>query len=51
MHKICARCGVIFEVKDNPKFCSTKCERMFQQSSLTLIKKPTKERTVFANSE
>jgi len=47
MKKICARCGSIFEVTNDPKFCSDKCARQFQQSSLSFIKKPTQPRKVF----
>ena len=48
MHKICVRCGVIFEVKDDQKYCSEKCRKLFEQSSLPLIKKPTPERKTYA---
>jgi hypothetical protein len=43
MKKLCARCGVIFDAgEDNTKkFCSTKCEKMFAESSLGYIKKNT----------
>jgi uncharacterized C2H2 Zn-finger protein len=50
MKKLCARCGVIFEAQANDeKFCSPKCGKMFQESSLGYIKKKTNtERKVYA---
>jgi hypothetical protein len=49
MNKICPRCGVIYNAATNEqKFCSTKCEKMFQQSSLAFIKKATPDRKVYA---
>ncbi|MGI6589246.1 MAG: hypothetical protein ACOX1V_01120 [Candidatus Iainarchaeum sp.] len=38
--KICPRCGIIFEVKTSEeKFCSTRCEKLFKESSLGYVKK------------
>lgn len=37
MHKLCPRCGVIFEMNEQKKFCSERCEKLFQQSSLDVI--------------
>ncbi|MDO8428220.1 MAG: hypothetical protein Q7S92_03335 [Candidatus Diapherotrites archaeon] len=34
MKKICASCGVVFEVKTDPSFCSEKCKSNFPKSSL-----------------
>ena len=49
MKKLCARCGVIFEAKDNTeKFCSVKCKNIFGESSLGHIKKGNTERKVYA---
>jgi hypothetical protein len=51
MKKLCARCGVIFEAATNEqKFCSTKCEKLFGESSLGYIKKAhNTERKVYAS--
>jgi len=51
MKKLCARCGIIFEAKDNTeKFCSTKCTKLFGESSLGYIKKSNNtERKVYAS--
>jgi len=46
--KLCVRCGIIFEVKDDPKFCSDKCKKLFRQSSLDYIKRDTPPRNNFA---
>ena len=50
MKKMCPRCGVIFEAADNTvKFCSTKCEKIFQESSLGIVKRGHQtERKVYA---
>ncbi|MEK6958666.1 MAG: DUF2116 family Zn-ribbon domain-containing protein [archaeon] len=48
MHKICVRCGVIYEVKEDQRYCSDKCKRLFEQSSLSLIKKATPDRKTYA---
>ena len=50
MKKICPRCGVIFEAADNTvKFCSTKCEKLFKESSLGYLKRgQAAERKVYA---
>jgi len=37
MHKLCPRCGIIFQVTEQEKFCSDKCEKLFQQSGLDMI--------------
>ncbi|MFA6065008.1 MAG: hypothetical protein WCW44_01690 [archaeon] len=52
MKKLCARCGVIFEAETNEKkFCSTKCEKLFAESSLGYIKKGhNTERKVYASN-
>jgi hypothetical protein len=52
MKKLCARCGVIFEAATNEqKFCSTKCEKLFAESSLGYIKKAhNTERKVYASN-
>ncbi len=39
---------MIFEVKEDPKFCSDKCKNKFKQSNLAFIKKPTPPRRVYA---
>lgn len=38
MKKICPRCGVIFEVKSDPVFCSDKCKSLFQMSGIESLK-------------
>ncbi|AJF59613.1 MAG: hypothetical protein QT03_C0001G0103 [archaeon GW2011_AR10] len=38
VHKMCPRCGVVFEVKSDPVFCSEKCKRLFSESSLGYLK-------------
>lgn len=38
MHKMCPRCGVVFEVKSDAVFCSDKCRTLFQSSSLDVLK-------------
>jgi protein-arginine kinase activator protein McsA len=49
MKKMCARCGVIFEAQTNEeKFCSPKCAKLFQESSLGYLKKGHTERKIFA---
>ncbi|MFA5931069.1 MAG: hypothetical protein WC821_02030 [archaeon] len=49
MKKMCARCGTIFEAKEHTeKFCSVKCSKIFQESSLGFIKKGQTERRVYA---
>lgn len=50
MKKICPRCGVIFDAADATiKFCSTKCEKLFGESSLGYIKRAHQtERKVYA---
>ena len=49
MKKMCARCGTIFEAANNSmKFCSDRCEKIFQESSLGYIKKGQTERKVYA---
>ena len=52
MKKLCARCGVIFEAETaEKKFCSTKCENIFKESSLGYIKKGhNTERKVYASN-
>jgi len=50
MKKICASCGIIFEVKDDSKFCSEKCKHKFKQSNLTFIKRPTQPRKNYIES-
>ncbi|MCX6804346.1 MAG: hypothetical protein NTY48_07330 [Candidatus Diapherotrites archaeon] len=49
MKKLCARCGIIFESTEmNPKFCSTRCQKMMGESSLPYVKKGQTERKVYA---
>jgi len=49
MKKICPRCGIIFEAQNSEqKFCSTKCEKLFKESSLGYIKRGQTERKVYA---
>jgi len=50
MKKMCPRCGVIFEAENGTvKFCSTKCEKIFAESSLGHIKKGHQtERKIYA---
>jgi hypothetical protein len=50
MKKICPRCGVIFDVPTSEaKFCSGKCEKIFQESSLGYLKRGNaSERKVYA---
>jgi len=49
MKKMCARCGTIFEAKENTeKFCSSKCGNIFKESSLGYIKKGQTERKIYA---
>ncbi len=50
MKKMCASCGVIFEVKNDVKFCSEKCKHKFKQSNLGFIKKPTAPRKNYIES-
>ncbi|MFH1225550.1 MAG: hypothetical protein V1676_07145 [Candidatus Diapherotrites archaeon] len=38
MKKMCPRCGMIFEVKDDSVFCSQKCRDKFQASGLDTLK-------------
>ncbi|HPM85614.1 MAG: hypothetical protein PHY04_01555 [Candidatus ainarchaeum sp.] len=50
MKKICPRCGVIFEVKTSEeKFCSTKCEKLFKESSLAYVKRGQTTRKIYPN--
>lgn len=50
MKKICPRCGIIFDTTTSEqKFCSSKCEKMFKESSLGYIKKGHQtERKIYA---
>ncbi len=40
MKKLCAKCGIIFDAEtSDKKFCSSKCDKMFQESSLGYLKR------------
>jgi hypothetical protein len=36
---MCATCGIIFEVKEDPKFCSDKCRKHVKESQMGYLKK------------
>ncbi len=44
MRKICAGCGIIFEVKSDPIFCSETCKVRFHTSGIAALKGRPPER-------
>jgi len=49
-HKICGKCGVVYEVKDDAQFCSESCRKKFGESGFDHIKNMPKKKTSFASN-